>query len=262
MTFDDMAEKSDSPVPVVLTRLDQEAAAPLWEVVKRQLSEAILMGRWAPGSSLPSEVSLAQQLGVAVGTVRRALGELTKEGLISRRRKTGTVVTGRSPHHNLRNFYQYFRLHRRDGALQRSEPRVVGLGRSVATKVIRERLQLDEGEEVVTLERIRSVDGKPVIHDTYVVPASRVPDFPMSAAEVPQLLYVFLLERYGIRLSAVREELRASLATERDCEYLRLTPPAAVLEIEEVAYDQSNVPVIYGTRRASTENHMYVNEVR
>ncbi len=262
MTFEGKAEKAENLESVALKRLDQDAAAPLWEVVKRQISESILLGRWAPGTVLPAEVALSQQLGVAVGTVRRALGELTKEGLISRRRKTGTVVTGRSPHHNLRNFYQYFRLHRLDGALQRSEPRVVGLGRSVPTKAIRERLELEEEDEVIMLERIRSVDGKPVIRDTHIMPAARVPDFPMSPAEVPELLYIFLLERYGIRLSAVREQLRAVLATAKDCEDLQLEPPAAVLEIEEVAYDQSNVPVIFGRRRASTENHMYVNEVR
>ena len=66
--------------------------------------------------------------GVAVGTVRRALGDLTAEGMLRRRRKTGTVVTGRTPHHSLRHFFQYFRLHDRDGELVRSAAKVLSVG--------------------------------------------------------------------------------------------------------------------------------------
>jgi hypothetical protein len=49
-----------------------------------------------------------------------------------RRRKTGTVVTGRSPHHSLRFFYQYFRLHSDGGGLLRSTPRVMSLTQAEA----------------------------------------------------------------------------------------------------------------------------------
>src|SRR5438093_1135584 len=99
-------------------------AAPLYEQVKRHMSEAILVGEWGPGAVLPSETALSQMFGVAVGTVRRAMSDLVAEGLLSRRRKTGTVVTGRSPHHSLRFFFQYFRLHGRDGEMVRSRARM------------------------------------------------------------------------------------------------------------------------------------------
>lgn len=253
----------DSPVEAVeWPRLSEESVVPLYERVKRQISEAILVGRWPPGTMLPSEVALAAQLGVAVGTVRRALVDLAAEGLISRRRKTGTVVTGRSPHHNLRYFFQYFRLHRRDGTLQRSVARVVSLERQVASSSICEKLELEPGAEVIRLERVREIDGRAVLHDFIMLPAARVPGFPMDPKAVPQLVYVFLLERYGIRVSAVREQLGAALATPRDCELLGMTAPAALLTIEELLFDQANLPIIYGERRATTENHVYVNEVR
>src|SRR5471030_3169518 len=100
----DKAGQTGSPI----RRLNGQAAAPLYEGVKRQISEAILLGQWAPGTVLPGEVALTQLFGVAVGTVRRALMDLTAEGLLTRRRKTGTIVTGRTPHHSLRYFFQYF----------------------------------------------------------------------------------------------------------------------------------------------------------
>src|ERR1700743_1397943 len=81
-------------------RMIEENALPLYEVVKRRISETILEGIWTAGQPLPGEVALAEEYGVAVGTVRRALADLTAEGMIARRRRTGTVVTGRMPQHS------------------------------------------------------------------------------------------------------------------------------------------------------------------
>ncbi|MGO8536072.1 GntR family transcriptional regulator, partial [Rhizobium ruizarguesonis] len=82
------------------------------------------LGRTEPVSSLPSEVALSQTYGVDVGTIRRALMDLNNDGLLSRRRKTGTVVTGRKPQQSLRLFFQYFRLQGLDGSLSKSVKKV------------------------------------------------------------------------------------------------------------------------------------------
>jgi GntR family transcriptional regulator len=79
---------------------------------------------------------------------------------------------------------------------------------------------------------------------------------------VPELLYLYLLERYGIRISAVREQVSAELADADDLVLLGLSAPAAVLRIEEIAYDQSGEPTIFATHRAATDGHRYVNEIR
>ena len=68
------------------------AFTPLHERVKRQVSEEILMGRWAPGAVLPGEVALAERFGVSVGTVRRALADLVAEGLLTRRPRAGRMA--------------------------------------------------------------------------------------------------------------------------------------------------------------------------
>lgn len=243
-------------------RLSEDAAAPRYEAVKRLITEAILMGQWPPGTLLPAEVALARMFGVAVGTVRRALVDLSAEGLLSRRRRTGTVVTGRSPHHSLRFFFQYFRLHAADGALVRSRARMLSLEIGPTNEAERASLHLDSEAEVVRLHRTRSIDGRPIMHDRFILPAARLPDFPRKLNDVPELLYLHLLERYGIRVSAVREQLTADLANEEDVALLCLSPPAAVLTIEEIAYDQAGAPMIIATHRATTQAHCYINEIR
>lgn len=239
-----------------------ELSLPLYEVVKRQITEAIMLGKLEPGSVLPSEVALSQMYGVAVGTIRRALTDLTNDGLLSRRRKTGTVVTGRKPQHSLRLFFQYFRLHGLDGSLSRSVTKVTSLDKSHAASADARKLQISEGSPIVTFHRVRYVDDRPIMHETLKLSHERVPDFPENAEEVPSLFYLHLLENYGIRIAAIREQIGADLANEADVKWLSLTQPAAVLTIDEVVYDQTAVPVLISSHRATTANHRYVNEVQ
>lgn len=243
-------------------RIQVPAGTPLYEAVRRQISEAIVMGEWPPGTVLPSEVTLAQNLGVAVGTVRRALIELAREGMLARRRKTGTVVIGETPHFSLRSFFQYFRLHRHDGTLMSSDPQLRSVTFEPATEAECAALRLEPGARVIRIDRVRHLDDRPVMRDRITLSAMMFPDFPTAIEDVPNLVYAFLLERFGVRVSLVKEKLTASLAGPEDRELLQLDDPAAVMCIEEVAHDPSGRPIILAHHTATTRNHMYVNEIR
>ncbi|HEV7264460.1 MAG TPA: GntR family transcriptional regulator [Falsiroseomonas sp.] len=234
---------------------------PLHERVTRDLSERILMGDWPPGAVLPGEVELAARFGVAIGTVRRALAILVTQGLLARRPRVGTVVTGHSPEHSLRFFFQYFRLHGADGTLAHSRAVPLSIAEAPAGEDEVLRLGLAPGSPLLDLRRLRLVDGQPVMLDCFRIPAARVPGFPRDAAALPELLYRYLLEVHGIRVSAVREELRAELGTAQELKLLELPTPSALLVIEAVVFDQTGAPCLSATQRARTERHRYLNEV-
>jgi GntR family transcriptional regulator len=220
------------------------------------------MGQWAPGVVLPGEVELAAQFGVAVGTVRHALAALVAEGLLARRPRLGTVVTGRSPEHSLRFFFRYFRLHGIGGSLQRSQPRTLALEDVPADPEDAAALNLTPGSALIRIHRLRLVEGRPIMADLYRIPASRVPGFPRESSALPELLFLHLLDTWGIRITAVREELRAEVATLADREHLGLPDPSALLVIDAAAFDQGGHPCLLATSRASTDAHRYINEVQ
>jgi GntR family transcriptional regulator/MocR family aminotransferase len=85
--------------------------------LERALREAVRSGRLAPGTRLPSTRKLAEETGLARGTVKAAYDQLTAEGYLTARQGSGTVVTDRPaprptpragvreaapPHHDLR----------------------------------------------------------------------------------------------------------------------------------------------------------------
>ncbi len=71
-------------------------------------------------------------------------------------------------------------------------------------------------------------------------------------ARVPELLYLHLIERYGLRVSAVREADHGGAGRAEDLRLLKLRSPAPLLVIDEVAFDQSGAPVLLGSHRATT----------
>lgn len=78
---------------LVLT-VDVSAAEPPYEQVRAQLAGLIARGSLAEGDRLPTVRALAGDLGLAVNTVARAYKELEAEGLVTTRRRAGTVVAG------------------------------------------------------------------------------------------------------------------------------------------------------------------------
>ena len=77
--------------------VDVRAAVPPYEQIRAQVTALVRTGELVQGARLPAIRALAADLGVAPGTVARAYAELEAAGLVARRRRTGTVVTGGAP---------------------------------------------------------------------------------------------------------------------------------------------------------------------
>jgi GntR family transcriptional regulator len=76
-------------------RFDPSSVIPLFEQVAAYLADRIESGELAPGQKLPAERDMAGDLGVAYQTVRRAVQELRRRGLIVSRVGKGTFVARR-----------------------------------------------------------------------------------------------------------------------------------------------------------------------
>ncbi|NBD23155.1 MocR-like pyridoxine biosynthesis transcription factor PdxR [Paenibacillus glycinis] len=72
---------------------DRDSKKPLYEQIADHLEQRIAFGEFPPGSRLPSERRLAEQLGVNRSTVILAFGELRALGIIESRAGSGTRVS-------------------------------------------------------------------------------------------------------------------------------------------------------------------------
>ena len=71
---------------------------PPWRQVTDDLRRRITAGEWT--GRLPSENHLAQEYGVSLGPIRKAMAALREEGLIQTDKGWGSYVTGTEPPRN------------------------------------------------------------------------------------------------------------------------------------------------------------------
>src|ERR1700747_3593529 len=89
------ATRSEVAAPrAVVPSLD--GGGPIWQQIRRALVGTILDGEWPPGTRIPGELALARRFHASRMTVYKAIQSLANDGLVQRRRKSGTVVAERA----------------------------------------------------------------------------------------------------------------------------------------------------------------------
>jgi GntR family transcriptional regulator len=85
-------------------KLDKHSSLPLYYQLKELIMENIEKNVFAPGSKIPSELELCEELGLSRPTVRQAVSELVSEGQLLIVKGKGTYVSSSSEHCEIKNF--------------------------------------------------------------------------------------------------------------------------------------------------------------
>ena len=227
---------------MVVSVTGQRAAA-----VAADLRERIALGDVDPSGALQSEAALGLRHGVSRVTVRRALELLRTEGLVESRRGAGWFVAGASVHQPLAlGTFRHAGSAVADAGLRTSR-RVVEFGFRPASDRVAASLRLDEGDDVLHVRSVRSVDGVPLDVAHEWVPGGLGGAVSRSAAQDPGTWATLLA--HGARIDRVRQTVTAAVATDEDADLLGVTPGSALLLVRRVAHDASGAPVALADHR-------------
>lgn len=197
--------------------------SPLYVQIKQHILGDIRQGVWKPGEKLPTELDLAERFGVSVGTVRRAMGGLEDEGIISRREGSGTFVrtykgTGsRNPFHIISGM---------DGKPRGTRKELVSLSSVVPPGFVSDALLVPRGKPVLLMVRKLWDDGNGsheliTVDESYLLPER----FPGLTAErfrksfrEDDTLYKFYDREFGVVIIRQKCKVRPSRhrRTDRD----------------------------------------------
>lgn len=230
---------------------------PLYRQVYDYLIEQVAAGTWKPGTALPSEPELGRLLGVSQGTVRKALDELTNNGVMERHQGKGTFVAANTEE---RSLFRFFHLCTPDG--KRALPSAAGekVKRRAASPADVARLGIGRNAKVVEIKRVRLIAQAPVIFETIIVPAAMFPGLDEHKT-LPNSVYSMYHSLYGINIVSVREELRAVSANAEDRERLGVPVGAPLLHIDRVALGIDGASVEWRISRFSTADFFYSVEL-
>jgi GntR family transcriptional regulator len=200
----------------------------LYQQVANSILERIQSGDLQPGARLPSENALSEQHQVGRNTIRHALSELAVKGYLESVHGVGTFVTETLFPKTVEFLY---------GFSQEMAQR----GKNVASKVIEAKiieadpllarvLRIQLGSEVVFLNRVRVVDGKPAAIERAYLPhvfCQGILEHDFSQ----ESLYDVLAAQYNMKPDHAEQEIGAEIATPQVAALMDLSHPAAVLVI-------------------------------
>jgi GntR family transcriptional regulator len=231
---------------------------PLYRQVKELLIKRLGDGSWAPGQLLPSEPEIAAGLGVSPGTVRKALDEMSSESLLVRRQGRGTFVAS---HDEERILFQFFRMVSDKGERRFPESRIVSVSVAKADARAAARLGIATKDSVVTIERVRSLDGRPCIHEHIVLPRALFPGIE-RIRDLPNNLYALYSTRYGVTIARGSESLKAVAAGRRQIELLQCEPGEPILLIDRVALGVDGTRAEWRRSLCRTDRSHYLTELK
>ena len=78
----------------MILEVDPRSPVPSYEQLRQQVTALVLAGALGPGDRLPAIRQLANDLGLAGGTVARAYRELESDGVVTTHGRHGTVIAG------------------------------------------------------------------------------------------------------------------------------------------------------------------------
>ncbi|MGO2660407.1 GntR family transcriptional regulator [Mycetocola reblochoni] len=239
------------------TRLDRGSDEPLWLQLSATLREAIADGTLAADQALPSESELISRYGVSRTVVREALAELVRRGLIYKIRAKGSFVSPSTPDLSFIGSTLGSSADL-DASNRSSTTRILSQLRGTATAAEAGALQIEEGEDVLRLRRLRSVDGAPWLLVDTVMPASLFPGL-LKANLENQSLYKHLRRHYGVSPAGADRWLQAVLPSAEDAGLLALPAGAPALRIESVSWDADDRRFeFYNALHRSDDSRFYV----
>lgn len=218
------------------------STAPLYVQIKDTLRARILDGTYAPHSRMPSEHELCAMFDVSRITVRQALGDLQKEGLLFKLHGKGTFVSKPKAFQNvtsLQGFAEAMSSMGYEIVNQLRSFRTVKADRHLATK-----LNVPEGEPLVEIHRVRLLNREPVsLEQTWVPEAlgKRLAGADLATRDI----FLILENDCGVPLGHADVSIDAILADDDIVDALRVEESSPVLRIERLTHDASGTPIDY-----------------
>jgi len=211
--------------------------------VKDILRERIERGEWKPGDQLPSEPELCQMFDVSRIVIRQALKEMTYEGLVVRRKGKGTFVAEpkirESLVQKLTGFYQDMVDGGHKPVTQVLKQITIPAGSKVAAA-----LHIEVGTPVIEIDRLRYVDGEPIVLVTTYLPYALCPGV-LQEDLSQQSLYACLERKYGLFIARGHRTLEAVPANEYEARLLQVDKGAPLVRLESVGYLEDGRPIEY-----------------
>lgn len=209
------------------------SAVPLHTQIRETIRRRVLDGTYAPHSQMPSEAQMMESFGVSRITVRQALADLQREGLIFKIAGKGSFVAKPKAFQNLSRLQGFGEAMAPSGYETFSQ---VLSARSVpAVEAVARNLRLKPGSTVYEIQRLRFLNREPISVDMSWFPLAvgrRLAREDLATRDI----FLILENDHGHALTHADVSIEAISASEALARQLRTPEGSPLLRIERLTY--------------------------
>lgn len=227
-----------------------------YEAIAAKLRKDITQGKYSAGQQLPLEKEMCAQYGVSRITIKRAMDQLVKQGLVVKRRGSGTFVK----------------------SLDDTDVKELGManqfngftatfkGRQVSTKVLRfdivhptsevaNKLQMSTDDFIYYVVRVRSLEGHPIVIEYTQMPIQLIPGLKRQIIE--KSIYGYIENDLKLKIQSAHRTVRAIMPTEEEKKELAIEGILPLLEVEQVAFLDDGRPFEYSVAHHRGDRNVF-----
>lgn len=220
----------------------------------------LLSGEFKIGDKLPAEKDLIMAYKVSKMTIKKALDILVDEGLIVKRRGSGTYVKLLTVKPVKKNSPIY-----RFNGTSASHP-----DKQVTSQVrlftveqvsheVSEKLHIERESHVYHIYRVRKINGENQVVERSYIPINLV--LGLSEQHLYGSLYMYIEEELGLKIQNAQRKVSVRKATEEEAECLNVTKGDPVAVMDQIAFLDTGEAFEYSTSVYHADNYCLEMEV-
>lgn len=235
----------------VSTGPEKVGISPIYVTIAAELRDRITSERPPPHTLMPSERELSEEYGVSRMTARSAVSLLENEGYVYRRPPRGTFVSQARVAFHIGSFSdEITRMGLEPGAL------VLWAEEREPSPSARQALNLQEGELVHALQRVRLADREPIAIETTYFPAALAPG--LLEQDLRGSLWAVLRKAYDIHPVEATATIQSIVIDDASCARLRVRSASSGILLTRRTRDRDGRCIefardVYRADRASFE---------
>ncbi|WP_368646262.1 GntR family transcriptional regulator [Alkalibacterium putridalgicola] len=233
-----------------------------YEEIYTDIKGKIINGDYTATEQLPYEKDLCEAYNTSKMTVKRALDLLVDEGLIIKRRGSGTFVKDLSQKeikritqsNQLSGFTAY---HRKSG--RKVTNKILAFEVIQADDIVQDKLNLKPGSFVYNIHRVRYVDGKPILIEKTAMPIERVPGLERTHLETS--IYHYIKDELGLNIQSAHRRVTVKKADEEEALHLEIDKDDPIGVTEQITYLDTGDTIEYGVTKHRADSFASENIV-
>ncbi|MDV2685551.1 GntR family transcriptional regulator [Alkalihalophilus lindianensis] len=218
--------------------IDKNSPLPIYSQIEECIKGQIVNGELKPGDVLPPEREYSEQFDVSRMTIRQAINNLVNEGLIYRKKGSGTYVAEKKFEQPLQGLTSFTEDMKARGLTPSSK--LLKFELIPASAKVAATLQIAEYTPVYEIKRIRLADNIPMALETCYISANLIKG--LTEEIINQSLYQYIEEKLRLVIGEATQVIESALANDAEVDLLNINKGDSILLIERCTYLNNGTP--------------------